>query len=147
MAEHADKRAAARAATYPKTASCTCGGLTATVSAPPKMTHACSCLACQRGTGSAFSYSAFFAEDVVQTAGESRSYRRTTDSGRWQETTFCPVCGVCVLTRLEALPGIIDVSVGCFADPGFEKPQNLWWASRRHHWLEPPPGVEPVETQ
>ena len=111
------------------------------------MTHACSCLACQRGTGSAFSYSAFFAEDIVQTAGERRSYRRTTDSGRWQETTFCPVCGVCVLTRLEALPGIIDVSVGCFADPGFDKPQNLWWASRRHHWFEPPPGVEPVDTQ
>ena len=83
----------------------------------------------------------------MQTSGERRSYRRTTDSGRWQETTFCPVCGVCVLTRLEALPGIIDVSVGCFADPGFEKPQNLWWASRRHHWLEPPPGVEPVDTQ
>jgi hypothetical protein len=143
MAEHANNRSAP----YPKTASCTCGGLTATVSAPPKMTHACACLDCQRGTGSAFSYSAFFAEAVVQTRGESRSYRRTTDSGRWHEVTFCPTCGVTVLTRLEALPGIIDVSVGCFADPGFEKPQKLWWASRRHHWLEPPLGLEAVETQ
>ena len=111
------------------------------------MTHACSCLDCQRGTGSAFSYSAFFAEAVVQTRGELRSYRRTTDSGRWQESTFCPTCGVGVLTRLEALPGIIGVSVGCFADPGFEKPEKLWWASRRHHWLEPPSGLETAETQ
>ena len=143
MAEHADNRSAS----YPKTASCLCGGLTATVSAPPKMTHACACLDCQRGTGSAFSYSAFFAEAAVQTRGELRSYRRTTDSGRWQETTFCPVCGVSVLTRLEALPGVIGVSVGCFADPGFEKPEKLWWASRRHHWLEPPHGLETADTQ
>ena len=143
MAEHADNRSAS----YPKTASCLCGGLTATIAAKPKFTHACSCLDCQRGTGSAFSYSAFFAADLVQVSGERRSYRRTSDSGRWQETAFCPVCGVGVLTLLEALPGIIGVSVGCFADPGFEKPGKFWWASRRHQWLEPSHGVEPVETQ
>lgn len=111
------------------------------------MTHACACLDCQRGTGSAFSYSAFFAEGVVRADGASRSYRRTGDAGRWQESIFCPVCGVCVLTRLEALPGIIGISVGCFADPSFEKPEKLWWASRRHHWLEPPRGLETAETQ
>lgn len=147
MAEHTDKRTATQAASWPKTASCICGGLTATVAAPPQMTHACSCLDCQRGTGSAFSYSAFFAEDSVHVSGERRSYRRTSDSGRWQETTFCPVCGVSVLTRLEALPGIIGVSVGCFADPGFEKPGKLYWTANRHHWLDTPGDVEPVETQ
>lgn len=136
-----------RSASYPKTASCTCGSLTATVSAPPKFTHACCCLACQRGTGSAFSYSAFFAEYAVHFEGERRNYRRVSDAGRWQETAFCPICGVGVLTRLEALPGIIGVSVGCFADPTFEKPQKLYWTASRHRWLETPRGVEPVETQ
>ena len=134
-------------ADYPKTASCTCGGLTVTVSAPPQMTHACACLECQRGTGSAFSYSAFFAEDAVRISGDVRGYRRSSEAGRWQETDFCPVCGVCVYCRLEALPGMIGVSVGCFADPGFEKPQKLYWASRRHRWLDVPTMLEAVETQ
>jgi hypothetical protein len=147
MAEPASEHAADRATSYPKAASCSCGRFTATVAAPPKFTHTCSCLDCQRGTGSAFSYSAFFAEGVVQVAGESRSYRRTSDSGRWLETSFCPICGVGVLTRLEALPGIIGISVGCFADPNFDKPEKFWWASRRHHWLDTPSGVEPIETQ
>jgi hypothetical protein len=132
---------------YPKTASCVCGGLTVTVSARPKMIHACACLDCQRGTGSAFSYSAFFAEDVVQISGEVRCYRRSSEAGRWQEMDFCPVCGVCVFYRLQVLPRIIGVSVGSFADPGFEKPEKLFWASRLHHWLEVPATVEAVETQ
>lgn len=137
----------AKPADYPKTASCLCGGLTATVSAPPRMTHACSCLDCQRGTGSAFSYSAFFAEDAVQIGGQVRSYRRTADAGRWQELDFCPTCGGCVFCRLEALPGLVGVSVGCFADPNFEKPEKFYWASRRHRWLDVPAALEAVETQ
>jgi hypothetical protein len=132
---------------YPKAASCACGALNVTVSAKPKMTHACACLECQRSTGSAFSYSAFFAEEAVTIRGETRSFRRSSDAGRWQELDFCPSCGVSVFGRLEVLPGIIGVAVGCFADPGFEKPGNLFWASQRHHWLELPAAVEPVETQ
>lgn len=134
-------------ADYPKTASCLCGALTVTVSTKPKMTHACACVECQRSTGSAFSYSAFFAEDAVKISGETKSFRRSSEAGRWQELDFCPTCGVSVFGRLEVLPGIIGVAVGCFADPTFEKPGKLFWASRRHHWLELPATVEPVETQ
>src|SRR5262245_3178252 len=130
-----------------KTATCLCRALRVTVSARPKMTHACACLDCQRGTGSAFSYSAFFADGDVQVRGEVKTYRRSSDAGRWQEMDFCPTCGVCVYCRLEALPGIIGVSAGCFADPGFEKPGNMFWASRRHHWLDLPAAVKPVDTQ
>jgi hypothetical protein len=137
----------AEQAGYPKTASCICGNLTVTASAPPKMVHACACLDCQRGTGSAFSCSAFFTADAVQIGGEVRSFRRSSDSGRWQEMDFCPVCGVCVFYRLEALHGLVGVSVGCFADPTFEKPEKLFWASRLHHWMDVPAAVEPVETQ
>ena len=57
-------------ASYPKTAACACGSLTVTVAAPPQAVHACACLDCQRGSGSAFSYSAFFPESAVTVAGE-----------------------------------------------------------------------------
>jgi hypothetical protein len=134
-------------ATYPKTAACACGQLTVTVTAPPQAVHACACFDCQRGSGSAFSYSAFFAESAVKRTGDSTPWRRSSEAGRWNESNFCPICGVTVFTRLEVLPGIVCVSVGCFNEPDFPAPGKLYWSSRRHHWLDLPEGVELVETQ
>jgi hypothetical protein len=135
------------AAAYPKTAACACGALTLAVAAAPQMTHACACMDCQRGTGSAFSYSAFFPDAVVKTSGAATRWRRSSEAGRWQESSFCPTCGVTVFSRLEALPGLVCVSVGCFGDPDFPGPGKLYWSSRRHRWLDVPSGVEAVETQ
>src|SRR4029079_4183835 len=81
--------------------------LTVTVTTPPQFVHACSCLECQRGSGSAFSYSAFFAESAARVAGEATRWRRSSEAGRWNESNFCPTCGVTVFTRLEVLPGIV----------------------------------------
>src|SRR4051812_19164189 len=134
-------------ASYPKTAACACGGVTVTVAAPPQMVHACACMNCQRSTGSAFSYSAFFPESAATIGGEAKCWRRSSDAGRWQESNFCPTCGVTVFTRLEALPDILCVSVGCFGAPDFPGPGRLYWNSKRHHWLELPSGIERVETQ
>jgi hypothetical protein len=134
-------------ASYPKTAACACGALKVTVMAPPQMVHACACLECQRGTGSAFSYSAFFSEAAVKVSGKSTRWRRSSDAGRWQESNFCPTCGVTVFTRLEALPNVVCVSVGCFSAPDFPAPGRLYWNSKRHHWLDLPSGIERVETQ
>jgi hypothetical protein len=136
-----------KTASYPKTAACACGKLTVTVTAPPQTVHACSCLDCQRGSGSAFSYSAFFPDSAVQVAGEATRWRRSSESGRWNESSFCPTCGVTVFTRLEVLPGIVCVSVGCFNEPDFPAPGKLYWNSRRHHWLDLPTGIERIETQ
>jgi len=147
MAEPTTPGASAPASPYPKSAACLCGTLRVTVSAPPQMVHACSCFDCQRQSGSAFSYSAFFAASVVSVAGEFRSWRRASDSGRWQETDFCATCGGGLVSRLEALPGLVCIPVGCFADPDFEAPDKLYWASRRHRWLDVPAGVGSAETQ
>jgi hypothetical protein len=133
---------------HPKTAACACGSLKVTVSTPPKFTHACSCLDCQRRSGSAFSYTAFFDEAVVEIGGQSRPWRNaSSDAGRWSEVHFCPTCGVSVFSRLEALPDLVCIPVGCFADPDFAPPGRLFWSSRRHRWLELPAGIEPIETQ
>lgn len=124
-----------REAGYPKTASCACGALRVTAAAPPQTVHVCSCLACQRKTGSVFSYNAFFADAAVTITGEHRAWRGSSDAGRWNEVHFCPTCGSTVFSRLEALPGLTAVSSGCFADPGFQAPGRLYWATHRHRWL------------
>ena len=128
-------------------AKCGCGGLTAAASAEPVHVYACTCLNCQRESGSAFTYVALFPKLAVAMSGEHQTWWRTADSGRWIETIFCPTCGVTVASRMESAPELIGLSVGCFTDPDFKKPEVLYWASRRHRWLEMPESVELMETQ
>ena len=87
-------------------AACSCGSLTVTLSAAPQSVHACSCSACQRDSGSAFTYTSFFAESaVVAIEGEHRNWRRTAASGRWIESSFCARCGNTVVPALGSLAG------------------------------------------
>jgi hypothetical protein len=109
--------------------------LRVTVAEPPRKAHICACQGCQRRTGSAFSYNSFFADEAVTVTGERKAWRGTTDSGRWNESYFCPTCGSAVFMKLEALPGITAVSTGCFADRDMPAPEKLWWSEHRHPWL------------
>src|SRR5687767_11864282 len=132
---------------YPKTAACCCGALNVTVSAPALSVHACACLDCQRRSGSAFTCTAFFAKEAASIQGEYRTFSRVADSGRANESGFCPACGSSVLSWLEGIPDVIGVAVGCFADPAFDKPGTLYWTIRRHGWLATPLGAADVERQ
>ena len=130
-----------------RTARCSCGGFTAVARGEPKMVHLCSCHECQRRSGSAFTYASVFAENAVTVEGERRTFRAVRDQGRWIEFDFCPACGVSVIWRVEAYPGLIGIPVGCFADSDFPPPQRQFWASQQHRWFSPPPGVDIYETQ
>jgi hypothetical protein len=131
-----------------RVASCACGALRVTVRGEPARINACSCHHCQRRSGSAFSYSAFFPDAaVVSIEGERRDWRGFADSGRWHDYSFCPACGVMVFFRMEWLPGMIMVAVGCFADQDFPAPPKFYWSSRKHRWLTVPEGIEALETQ
>jgi len=130
-----------------RSASCACGRLTVKTDGEPVNVYLCSCLKCQRGTGSAFSYAALFSDSTVTITGERRQYADRGDSGRAIESSFCPTCGTAVAFRAEGFPGVIGVPVGCFADPNFAKPSKLFWASRRHHWLNLPAEIAKIDTQ
>lgn len=129
-----------------RTASCACGGLKLTVSGKPAGVYACSCFECQRATGSAFAYRARFSNDsIVAVEGDSRTWRRGSDAGRWVEQTFCPTCGTLVFMTGEGLSNAIVVSVGCFNDPQFERPAALHRTARRHGWYEVEEGIRLIE--
>jgi hypothetical protein len=130
-----------------RSASCACGRLTVKTNGEPVDVYLCSCLKCQRGTGSAFSYAALFADSSVTITGDRRQYADRGDSGREIDSSFCPTCGTAVAFRAEVLPGVIGVPVGCFADPSFAKPSNQFWASRRQHWLDLPADIAEINTQ
>lgn len=119
-----------------RTATCSCRRVELVLAGEPRRVYGCSCMECQRCTGSAFSYRAIYAESaIVSKKGETRSWRRTGSSGQWLEQAFCTVCGSVVLMRAEALKDALSVSVGCLEDRDFPAPQMLHWPDRKHRWL------------
>ena len=133
--------------TLSRTASCACGAVRVRTVGAPEVVNACSCFNCQKRSGSAFTYTAFFRSDAVEIEGETRSSRETRAAGRWHEVRFCVACGVAVVSILEVFPHLTGVAVGCFSDPSFDSPGGFYWAARRHHWLPVPQGVRLVQEQ
>ena len=124
------------AASGKRIAQCGCGALTATVSGDPVTVYSCSCVNCQRKSGSVFTYAAVFPSAAV-------TLRRRAQ-GLAAHRRFRPLDREHVLPDLrhhgrlplpKAVPGMTGMPVGCFADPDFAPPLRLYWASRRHRWL------------
>ena len=126
-------------------ASCSCGQLSLAVEGEPVRISLCHCLACQRRTGSVFGAQARFPADKVQFRGESREYVRAGDSGGQITFNFCPACGSTLYYRLKAVPDVVAVPVGAFADPAFPPPWASVYESRRHAWVRLPDGIEHID--
>jgi len=124
-----------------RTASCSCGQLTATTSADPVRVSICHCLACQRRTGSVFGAQARFRREDVEVQGRSSIYRRTGDSGSTATFHFCPECGA-IVYWLFPNPEFLAIPVGAFADPNFPAPTFSVYEERMHPWVRLP---EPID--
>lgn len=118
-----------------RVASCSCGKLTIGTRGEPVRISVCHCLACQKRTGSAFGVQARFAAKDVVVAGESREYTRVGDEGTSARFRFCPECGATVFWWLDAVPGMVAIPVGAFADPQFPPPRVSVYGVRQHPWV------------
>ena len=125
-------------------ASCSCGQLTAKVTAEPVRVSICHCLACQRRTGSVFGQQARFRREHVSLQGVSSEYVRVGDEGSRSKFHFCPTCGSTVYYEPEGLEEYLAVPVGAFADPSFPAPSVSVYESRMHSWVVPPPHAEHI---
>lgn len=123
-------------------ARCGCGSLKLTAEGDPAMVIQCHCHDCQRRSGAPSGFGAYFPVNQLTISGESSSYKRTSDAGRWLRNHFCPTCGTTLYWEAEAFDGIVGVSVGCFTDPDFPSPQRSVFTVRKHHWVEPAPGAD-----
>jgi hypothetical protein len=116
-------------------ATCACGQLRLTCEGEPVRVSVCHCLECQRRTGSAFGVQAWFRRGgVTKIEGRATQFSRVADSGRRVDFRFCPACGSTVYWEAEAVPDLIPVAVGAFADPKFPPPEISVWERRRHPW-------------
>lgn len=127
-------------------AACSCGALTVACEGEPLRVSVCHCHACQRRTGSAFGLQARYPSERVQIAGEATSYERTGDSGTGNVITFrfCPRCGSTVTFTMTAMPGMIAVAGGAFADARFHAPTVSMYEDRRHDWVGLPANIERI---
>jgi hypothetical protein len=124
-------------------ATCSCGQLSLVVEGEPVLVGICHCLACQRRTGSSYSYQALFQRPHVHIAGHSHQFTRYSDEEHEvREFNFCPECGSTVYYSTSDEPDLIFVTVGSFADPGFAPPQWSTWEDRKQSWVITPPGVQ-----
>jgi hypothetical protein len=128
-----------------RTAACSCGQLSIEVEGEPRGVGVCHCLACQRRTGSVFAALASFAAPYRVT-GEATEYVRVGDQGARFRFRFCPVCGTTLFHTEDGYEDSrVSVAVGAFADPGFPPPRASVYDSRRHSWVQLPPGVRTFE--
>lgn len=130
-----------------RTASCSCGQLSALCLGEPARVGVCHCTECQRRTGSVFGVGAYYPREQVTLAGNYKRYTRNSDSGRQIECHFCPECGSTVSWDLELFPDMTAIAVGCFADKHFPSPQRAVWASCKHGWVELSNNIASLESQ
>jgi hypothetical protein len=123
-------------------AQCECGCLRITVEAEPTMVGICSCLNCQRRSGSVFAAVAYFPSPSVKVAsGQYKTFTRGGSSGGRIDQHFCPECGTTVFWDAQYQPTCRGVAIGCFADPLFPPPQLAVYDRSRHPWVILPPGI------
>ena len=115
-----------------RTAACACGRVQVVCRGEPSKVSLCHCLACQRRT---VSIAAFFPRECVETSGETRIFRRPSDSGFDVSFHFCPVCGSTVWWEARRKPEAIGLAVGAFADPDFPGPSQAVYRGDRHRWI------------
>ena len=119
-----------------RSASCSCGQLTAAAQGDPVRVSVCHCLSCQRRTGGAFSAQARFRRADVEIRGRATAYVRTGDSGKKATFHFCGHCGATVYYELESQEGIVAIPLGAFADPSFPPPRISVYEEYKHPWVD-----------
>lgn len=107
------------------TGTCACGRVRLSVSGPVRSMFMCSCLDCQRATGTGHMTAAMVPAEALTVEGEIASFDSPSDSGATFTRHFCPGCGNPLFGKSSRAPDLRMVAVGFFAG------QNGWFAPRR----------------
>ena len=116
-------------------ASCACGAVTVAVHGPIHSMFMCSCLDCQKATGTGHSTVALVDTAAVTVTGDTRGFARIADSGATFTRTFCPACGTPLYGASSRAPEKRMLPVGLFgAQAGWFVPNQLIFARSHHDW-------------
>lgn len=95
----------------------------------------CSCLSCQKWSGTGHSTIAMVRDKDVQVTGELAGFARRSDSGAIMTQSFCPACGTPIHGRSSRADKVLLLPVGLFG-PNSEwfRPNQLIFATTHHEW-------------
>jgi hypothetical protein len=113
---------------------CCCGACSIEVEGEPAVNGICHCSNCKRRTGSAFGWSAYFADrQVLSKTGALRIY--TIEGAKSQQRWFCAACGSTLFWKIAVLPNLTGIAGGCFADMPLDAPTATVVDESRCGWL------------
>jgi hypothetical protein len=121
------------------TAQCACGAVRFEFDTDPAFVAMCHCLDCKKASGGeAAVWFAVPEEDFTVTAGETRAFHYTADSGAGLDRNACPKCAARLYTsNLESFPKTVFVQLGSLNDPTGIAPQLEMFTKRRLPWVKP----------
>lgn len=117
-------------------AKCHCEQLCVTAVDEPAHVYICHCKECQRRTGSALHYGAFWPRESVECKGVFKTYERGTAAGTKIRFHFCPESGSNVFWESDRRVGYYGIAAGCFADTSFPEPTFSVWEQSIHAWID-----------
>lgn len=133
------------------TTSYTCHCLCGTVSFKCEnliSSYNCRCEDCRRCSGSAFAINVIFNKgDVRIIDGRTKSWEKTSGSGKKITRHFCAECGSPLLTETEFSPEVVYVKAGTFDDPSVIKASTQIWLDSKQEWATIPDDLERLAKQ
>ena len=117
------------------TARCACTAITMAVHGPVVSMLLCSCLDCQRATGTGHASVALVPLAALALTGAPRAFARPAASGATFTRHFCPDCGTPLFGQSSRAPDIRMIPVGFFAGQNdWFAPNQLIFARSRQAW-------------
>lgn len=116
---------------------CCCGESHIEVWGDPTLNGICHCDNCKKRTGTAFGWSAYFADGNVLAKNGVFS-RRDLDGPDKQERYFCASCGTTLYWKSGFMPNQTGVAGGCFIDPPLPEPSVQVHNHTKHPWVTLP---------
>lgn len=121
-----------------RTARCCCGACSIELRGEPVVNAICHCTNCRQRTGSAFGWSAYFAdEQITRRDGQFKMY--VIDHDR-QQRSFCAQCGTTLFWKVRNRRGVTGVAGGCFIGAPLPAPTATVCNDGRCDWLTLPSG-------
>jgi hypothetical protein len=129
------------------TAHCACGAVSLRLNGTIRAMLLCSCLDCQKASGTGHTSAAMVLEADVTVTGPVKTFERAADSGATFIRTFCPVCATPILGRSSRAVGTVLIPVGLFGtDAEWFMPNQLIFARSHHEWDSVAPELPRYET-
>jgi hypothetical protein len=119
-----------------------CGAVRYTIALeglPP--VYCCHCLACQSGSGSAFSQQAVIPAGAIEATGELLDYRFERPDGGEGHHRLCAACFTRLWSTSSMRPAVALVRAGTLDDSQSIEPKAHIWTSRKQSWVVLPADV------